>query len=138
MNEKSQSATGGKKPLIALWTGRVLTGLVTLGLGMSGIMKIKGGPEVTEGLAHLGISESLLIPLAIVELTCLLIYLFPQTAVLGGILLTGYLGGATFAHVRVADGFAPTIILGVLVWLSLALRDGRLWSLIPLRLRSTI
>lgn len=137
MNDASLPATRGKRS-IALWAGRVLTGLVTLGLGMSGIMKIKGGPEVTEGLGHLGISESLLIPLAIVELTCLLIYLIPQTAVLGGILLTGYLGGATFAHVRVSDGFAPCVILGVLVWLSLSLRDGRLWSLIPLRLRSTI
>lgn len=136
MNEKSQSAMAGPKPPIAIWFGRAITGLVTLGLGMSGIMKIKGGPEVTENLALLGISESLLIPLAIVELTCLLIYLIPQTAVLGGILLTGYLGGATFAHVRVGDGFAPCIILGVLVWLSLALRDCRLWSLIPLRLRS--
>jgi hypothetical protein len=73
--------------------------------------------------------------LGIVELTCTILYLIPQTAVLGAILLTGYLGGATATHVRIADwGHAPIpVVLGIVIWIGIALRDGRLWSLIPLR-----
>jgi len=73
------------------------------------------------------------LPLGIVELTCAAIYAFPPTAVLGAILLTGYLGGATATHVRVGDLFHMPILVGVLVWLGLYLRDGRLRAIVPWR-----
>jgi hypothetical protein len=74
-------------------------------------------------------------PLAMVEVSCVLIYLIPATSVLGAILLTGYMGGAICTHLRVGDPFFIQIALGVLVWLGLYLRDTRLRALIPIRTR---
>jgi hypothetical protein len=71
-----------------------------------------------------------------VLITCTVLYVIPQTSVLGAILLTGYLGGAVATHVRVGAGAFPIvfpIIFGVLVWGGMLLRDGRLRELIPLR-----
>ena len=76
-----------------VWVGRAISMLVSLVFAMSAFMKLKGGPEVTQGMAHLGLPESLIIPLAIVEISCVVIYLIPATSVLGAILLTGSIGG---------------------------------------------
>src|SRR5688572_1331711 len=100
---------------------------------MSAIMKLKGGAEVAEGMAHLGMSDSLIVPLAILELACMVIYLIPATSVLGAILLTGYMGGAICSHLRVGDPVFVQAGFGVLVWLGLYLRETRLKGLIPLR-----
>jgi hypothetical protein len=102
-------------------------------LVMSATMKVVMPPEVKEALGKFGWSENLALTLAIIELSCTLIYLFPRTAVLGAILLTGYLGGATATHVRIDDAFIAPIILGVLVWGALWLRDARVRALAPLR-----
>ena len=96
-------------------------------------MKFKGGPEVKKGMEHLGIPESLVIPLAILEVSCVVIYAIPQTAVLGAILLTGYIGGAICSHLRVGDLFVVQVIIGIVIWLGLFLCEERLWSLIPFR-----
>jgi hypothetical protein len=116
-----------------LWTGRVISGLVSLLFAFSGIMKLKGGPELDQGMAHLQLAESMVLPLAILELACVAVYLVPQTAVLGAILLAGYLGGAILTHWRVGDPFVTQIVLGILVWLGIYLREPRLSALIPLR-----
>jgi len=80
----------------------------------------------------------LIIPLAIVEISCVVIYLIPATSILGAILLTGYIGGAICTHLRVGDPFFMQIALGIFVWLGLYLRENRLRALIPLRtLKST-
>jgi hypothetical protein len=71
--------------------------------------------------------------LTIVEIACALIYAIPQTSVFGAILLTGYLGGATATHVRVGEPFFLPVIVGIVVWLGLFLREGRLRALLPLR-----
>lgn len=96
-------------------------------------MKFMGGPEVAKGMAHLGLPESLVVPLAILEVTCLIIYLVPATSVIGAILLTGYMGGAICTHLRVGDPFYVQVALGVFVWLGLFLREERLRALIPIR-----
>lgn len=96
-------------------------------------MKWRGGADVVQGMAHLGFPESLIRPLAILELSCVLVYVLPWTSIVGAILLTGYIGGAICAHVRVGDPVYIQIALGVLVWLGLYLRDARLKALIPLR-----
>lgn len=119
------------------WGGRVIAALLAFVFGMSAFMKFKGGPELEEGLAQMGLPESMVLPLAIVEITCLVIYLIPPTAVLGAILLTGYIGGAICTHWRVGDPFIVQIIIGVFIWLGLYLRDDRLRTLIPFRTRST-
>jgi hypothetical protein len=116
-----------------LWVGRVISVLVSLVFVLSAFLKLKGGAEVTQGIAHLGLPESLLRPLAILEISCVVIYLIPAASVLGAILLTGYIGGAICTHLRVGDPFVVQIVLGVLVWLGLYLREHRLGGLIPLR-----
>lgn len=116
-----------------VWVGRVISVLVSLAFLVSSLMKFKGGPELTEGMAHLGLPESMIVPLAILELSCVVIYLIPPTAMLGAILLTGYIGGAICTHWRVGDPFFAQILIGLVVWLAVYLREDRLKSLIPLR-----
>lgn len=116
-----------------LWTGRVISTLVSLMFVMSGAMKLKGGPEVSAGMGHLQIGESMLLPLAILELACVAVYAIPPTAVLGAVLLTGYVGGIILTHWRVADALVVPIVLGLLVWLGIYLREPRLAALLPVR-----
>ena len=118
-----------------VWVGRVISVLVSLLFLMSAFLKLKDGPEVMKGIAHLGISESMMVPLSTLEISCVVVYLIPATSVLGAILLTGYIGGAICTHWRVGDPFFPQIVLGILVWLGLYLRENRLKALIPLRRR---
>jgi hypothetical protein len=116
-----------------LWAGYVVGALPVLLLLMSAVMKLIKPPPVVEGFAHLGLPESLALGLGILELACTMAYVIPQTSVLGAILLTGYLGGATVTHLRVGDPFFMPVILGILIWGGLYLRDARLRALIPLR-----
>ncbi|MBP6821411.1 MAG: DoxX family protein [Acidobacteria bacterium] len=116
-----------------LWAGRILSALPVLMLLFSAIMKFMKPAQVLQGLAQFGYQESVVLSLGILELACTVVYLVPRTAVLGAILLTGYLGGATATHVRVGDQFFIPIVLGVLLWGGLYLRDERLRALIPLQ-----
>jgi DoxX-like family len=116
-----------------LWAGYVVGALPVLLLLMSAVMKLIKPPPVVEGFAHLGLPESLALGLGILELACTIAYVIPQTSVLGAILLTGFLGGATVTHLRVGDPFFMPVILGILIWGGLYLRDARLRALIPLR-----
>ena len=118
-----------------VWVGRVISVLVSLIFLMSAFMKLKGGPELTAGMEHLGLPESMVVPLAILEISCVVIYLVPPTSVLGAILLAGYVGGAICTHWRAGDPFYVQVVLGILVWLGLYLREDRLRALIPLRAR---
>jgi hypothetical protein len=131
MSESYKVATT-RYPTI-VWVGRVISGLAALVFGVSASMKLKGGPELAEGMSHLGLPESMILPLAVLELTCVVIYLIPATSVLGAILLAGYLGGAICTHWRVGDVFIVPILIGVLIWLGLYLREDRLKALLPLR-----
>jgi hypothetical protein len=117
-----------------LWTGRVVSALPALGLLSSAAMKLSHSPQVVAMFTNkLGYQESSLTGLAILEIACTLLYLIPQTAFLGALLLTGYLGGAIATHVRVGEPFGVPLVLGVLVWLGLYLRESRLKALAPLR-----
>lgn len=126
-----QAPPKGAKAMV--WTGRVLSTLLVLMLVFSAFMKFAKPASFSEGMNHLGYPERLATGLGIVELVCTVLYLIPQTSVLGAILLTGYLGGATATHLRVGDPFISPVILGVVVWLAIFLRDPRLRALIPLR-----
>ena len=116
-----------------VWTGRVITVLVSLLFLFSAAMKFMGGAEVKEGMAHLGLPESMIIPLGILEAACTVIYLIPATSVLGAILLAGYIGGAICTHWRVGDPFLPQVAIGLVFWLGIYLREPRLKALIPIR-----
>jgi hypothetical protein len=97
-------------------------------------MKLSHGPAVVEMFtAKLGYPAGLLPALAALELLCTAVYLVPSTSVLGAVLLTGYLGGATATHLRIGDPFLVPVVLGVLVWGGLFLRDARIRELLPLR-----
>ncbi len=116
-----------------LWAGYVVSALPVLLLLFSGVMKFAKPAALVEGFAHLGWPESLALVLGILEVGCTIVYVIPQTSVLGAILLTGYLGGATATHVRIGEGFIGPVLFGVLVWLGIYLRDSRIRALIPLR-----
>ena len=119
-----------------LWAGRILSFLPALFLLLDGIMKVFKPTFVVEATVKLGYSERVIVPLGIVLVICTLIYLIPRTAVLGAILLTGHLGGAVATHVRAEQGwfeiFFP-IVIGILLWSELALRNDRVRSLVSLR-----
>jgi len=124
------SATGGKGKL---WAGRILTAIPVLMLLASAGMKLARPPQVLEGMGKFGYPESAILGIALAELACAILYAIPRTAVLGAILVTGYLGGATATHVRVSDAFVAPVLLGVMAWAGLYLRDERLRRLLPLR-----
>ena len=129
----SDSPASAGSPKWMAWTGWVLTVLPAALLIMSGTMKLLGGPELEKGMEQTGIPLSVAKPLGIVEIVSAVIYLIPQTAVLGAVLLTGYMGGAIATHVRLEESFIVQTIIGVVVWLGIYLRDARLRQLIPLR-----
>ena len=112
---------------LALWTGRLLSWLPALFLLVDGVMKLFKPAVVVEGTVKLGYSEDVIVPLGLVLIASSLLYLLPRTAVLGAILLTGYLGGAVDAHVRMGDPLVSHVLgpvyFGVLLWAGLVLRS---------------
>ena len=123
----------------ARWTGRVLSGLVIVFLLLDGAIKLVPWPIVTETMDKMGYgsSETLARSLGVITVVCTLLYSVPPTSILGAILLTGYLGGAMAAHVRIDSPlFTHTLFglyLGLMVWGGLWLRDPTLRNLIPFR-----
>jgi hypothetical protein len=120
----------------ALWGGRIIGWLISLFLIVDAVAKLFKPAAVVEATVRLGYQESTIVPLGITLLVCTIFYLIPATSVLGAILLTGYLGGAVATHVRAYEGLFPIVFavsFGVLIWLSLYIRDVRLRALVPLR-----
>jgi len=119
-----------------LWTGRVLSALVTAFLLFDVSLKLLHPPMVVEGTEKLGFPESSILVTAILLLGSLVLHLVPRTAVLGAVLLTGYLGGAVATHLRVGDPvFSHTVFpvyVGVLIWAGLVLRRPLLLPLLGL------
>jgi hypothetical protein len=127
------AVSGGK-----LWTGRILSGLTVLFMLVDAIGKlIKPVPTpIADAFARLGFPLSLAVAVAILLLISTIVYAIPRTAVLGAVLLTGYLGGAVAIHLRAGS---PTfeavfpVIFGVIAWAGILLREPRLLQLFPLR-----
>jgi hypothetical protein len=97
----------------------------------SAVMKLAHPPQLDEGFKHLELPVSWAFNLGLLEISCLVIYLIPRTAVIGAILLTGYLGGAMLTHLRVGEPPVTHVILGIVLWGGLWLRDPRLRVLMP-------
>jgi hypothetical protein len=120
-----------------LWAGRILSGLGVLFMIFDGTIHLMKIPPVVEGFAKLGYPVGVARPLGAIELICVALYLIPRTSVLGAILLTGYLGGAIAAQVRVGAPLFSTMLfpiyIALLLWGGLYLRDDRVRRLIPLR-----
>jgi uncharacterized membrane protein (UPF0182 family) len=120
----------------AVWTGRVISGLVVLFLLFDGVTKVMKVAPVLQASARLGFPVSLIVAIGAVLLICTVIYAIPSTSILGAILLTGYLGGAVAIQARIGNPLFETlfpVIFGALVWTGIVLRDNRLRALIPLR-----
>ena len=126
----------GETSNAALWTGRIMSGLVIAFMLLDGAMKLVPLDVVVTTSEQMGIPGSLARTLGVIGLICTLLYAVPRTSVLGAILLTGYLGGAIASHLRLGDPiFTHTLFglyLGLLAWGGLYLRDARLRALIPL------
>jgi len=117
----------------ALWAGGIVTVLVLAFLVFDGVAKILKIAPVMKASEQLGLSPEATVGIGIVLLVCSAIYAVPQTAVLGAILLTAHLGGATAIHVRAGSGVFPivfSIAFGVLVWVGIVLREPRLWAIL--------
>jgi DoxX-like family len=118
----------------ALWTGYVISAIPVIFMTLGGLFFLFFAPEkVSEGMIKYGYPASAARPILIAEILCGLIYAIPQTATLGAVLLTAYLGGAVATHVHAGEPFFFPIIFAAFVWLGLWLRDARLRSLLPLR-----
>jgi hypothetical protein len=120
-----------------LWVGRVTTGLVALFLAFDSAIKLMQLDVVREAMVPLGYPDYLGLVIGTIEAICLVLYVVPQTAVLGAILITGVLGGAIASHLRVGDPLFSHVLfgvyIGILAWGGLYLRDDRLRALIPFR-----
>jgi len=119
-----------------LWTGRVLSTIAVLFMLFDTVIHAMRGPQVVQGFAQLGFPLSIAIPLSTVEFIGIVLYVFPRTSVLGAILLTGYLGGAVAAQVRIGApllGFvlAP-VYVALFLWVGLYLRDLRVRAVVPI------
>ncbi|HEX6964049.1 MAG TPA: DoxX family protein [Lacipirellula sp.] len=132
MTSEAQAA-----PFTALqWAGAIITGLVVLFLTFDGVTKIIRVAPVVEATEQLGLPLSAIVGIGVLLLACTAAYAVPTTAVLGAVLLTGYLGGAAAIHLRAGSGAFPmafSIGFGALVWAGLVLRKPRLFWTIVLR-----
>lgn len=123
----------------AIGTGRILSGIVILFMVFDAAMKLIPLAVVTESMVELGYPPSVALArgLAVVILVCTALYAVPRTAVLGAVLLTGYMGGAMASHLRIGSPLLTHILfgfyLGAMVWGGLYLRDRRIRALIPFR-----
>src|SRR5467141_227722 len=122
----------------SLWAGRIISAVIVLFLLFDGGVKVMRLAPAVDATVRLGYPARLLLAIGIAELTCAVLYVIPRTSILGAILLTGYLGGATATQVRLEDPwFYFPIVIGVLVWGGLVLREERLRALIPFRSTAT-
>ena len=137
LNHRDEMTTAhnrsGKKP----WAGYILSGLAVLFLLFDSIGKLAKPDMVVEGTLDLGYPESTITGIGVTLLVCTLLYIWPRTAVLGAILLTGFLGGAVATHVRVGNPLFSHLLfpvyLGLFIWGGLYLRDRAVRALIPMR-----
>jgi hypothetical protein len=116
----------GKRRVLVGW---VLSGLLTAFLLFSSTGKFRDFEGKAEMFDHLGWSESVMVTIGIVEVVIALLFLVPRTAFVAAILITGYLGGAIATHVRVGDPFIFPIVIGIVCWVALGLRDARVFRL---------
>jgi DoxX-like family len=118
---------GGMK---TVWVGRALSLLVSLLFAFSAAGKLLRQSAVVQGMEHLGLPQSMMVPLGVIEMLVVVLYLIPRTAILGAILFTGYIGGTIVTHWRVGEPVFVQIACGFVVWLGLYLRRPRLREMV--------
>lgn len=130
--ENEAKSSGSKVMVYVGWAVSVLIGLTLLA---SSIFKFMPpiNAEAEQGLQHIGWRADQLGTLGVLEILSVILYLIPQTAIIGAILVTGYMGGAIATHLRVGDPVVVQVIIPMLAWLGIWLRDGNLRAILPLR-----
>jgi uncharacterized membrane protein (UPF0182 family) len=111
-----------------VWTGRILSSLLVVLLAFDSITKLIREPHTVAAASQMGISESIIVQIGVILALCLCVYLVPRLSIVGAVLLTGYLGGATATNLIVGQSFIMClfpVIVGALIWLGLFLRDDR-------------
>jgi hypothetical protein len=117
-------------PKIQRIIGWVLSGLLAaFFIGASGVPKLVGGEFMEKMNAEFGFNSDTMKGIGVLEIIIALLYVIPRTGFLGAILITGYLGGAVVTHVRIGEAAVFPVVLGVLVWVALALRQPVIWRL---------
>jgi len=120
-----------------VWAGRIISAVPVLFLVFDGAMKLMNASPVVEAQNQLGIPQNLTLSIGILELACVLVYAIPGSSILGAILLTGYLGGATAIQLRVGNPLFTHLLfpayVGAFLWGGLYLRDERLQQVVTLR-----
>ena len=127
LTQNSTATKGTSK----LWAGRLISGLCILFFLFDAVIKIIKDIHAIEASIKLGLPEQSIQGIGIVLLICTVLYAFPRTAILGAVLLTGYLGGAIAIMVRAEQSLYFALVFGILVWLGLYLRDERLRVINP-------
>ena len=113
-----------------IWVGRVISWIISLLFAFSAVVKLMMVPAAVQGMDQLGLPQPMLRPLGVIELLCVVVFLIPQTAFFGAILLTGYMGGTIVTHWRVGQPPIGQVIIGILVWVALYLRRPQLREVI--------
>ena len=120
----------------ALWTGRIMSAVVVIALVVDGAIQLVAPEQVASMSRETGFAIDLTPVVGSIILTCVILYAIPATAVLGAILVTGFLGGAICAHLRIGElGSLPEIVsllLGAMTWAGLYARDPRIRAILPL------
>jgi hypothetical protein len=132
----STTARTTPTPRWILWTGRLFSALVVAQLLSSAWVRATHHTNaVAEIVTSYGYPESAIVLIVVAECALVALYLIPQTSVLAAILLTGYLGGAVATHLRIGDAARAAIplVVGILAWGGLYLRDSRIRQLVPFR-----
>lgn len=121
----------------ASWVGWVFSGIVIVALAADAAVDLFSPALVSAEMEATGFPASQAMLLGLIILVCVILYAIPRTAVLGAILTTGFLGGAVCVHFRLGEIGSPpqliSLLLGVMAWGGLYLRDERLRSLLPIR-----
>ncbi len=119
-----------------LWAGRILSALIVVILMTDGAIQLFAPEQIASMLQETGFATDLTRVVGPFILACAILYAIPSTAVLGAIMVTGFLGGAICAHVRIGELGSPpeliSLLLGAMTWSGLYLRDPRIRALLPL------
>ena len=120
----------------ALWAGRIMSALVVIALLADGTIQLFAPAQIASMLQETGFAMDSTRIVGTVLLACVILYAIPATAVLGAILVTGFLGGAICAHLRIGELGSPpefiSLLLGAMTWGGLYLRDPRIRAILPL------
>ena len=127
------AAPAPRESRIGFWAGWVLTVVPALFFMLGLVMLLTNRAEMVKNMGKYGYAERYVVPLVIVQVICAVLFVIPRTAVLGAVLITGWLGGAVSTHVRAGEPWFFPVLFGVVIWLALFLRDRRVRALLPLR-----